>query len=337
MIFKCLVLSLAVSAAVSQLAPICPGAVGDNFLKIAQMMDGDGDGEVMAAEFDHNMRLNFDEDGDGCVTQAEWNSATRHNSEFSDDFDAYVFTKISIVNTSNSADCIGIDYKSLRGVNMSLIATWKLMSNDIQSLLDFCKTPESQGNCDCEHVKTECVSSFAINGTLACRNYQRVVQYGPDCDGKGELGDRLIKTIDVSERDQDGRITGLEMYADFHENYDTNQDGCVSQSEFVNRWTSYFGFSAAYAIKRWQAMAGNDTQCPLRYDHYKTDGSAQGHSAFLQAELQTLVDLCLADPQLAGVNCDCGQLAGTCRTHHFVGKAPACRPYLADGAATVGR
>merc|ERR1711971_273742 len=111
--------------------------------------------------------------------------------------------------------------------------------------------------------------------------------HAADCIGKGTLGQRFAKNLQVNDQDGNGVMTNIEFYNDFSVNYDNDpRDGCCSLPEWLSRWETYFRFSAAYATKRLVDIGVDVTSaCPVRYSNYLTTPQQIPEEEFLRSNI----------------------------------------------------
>ncbi|XP_035827952.1 uncharacterized protein LOC118478448 [Aplysia californica] len=152
------------------------------------------------------------------------------------------------------------------------------------------------------------------------------------CSGKGTLGQRFAVNDGINDADNDGFVTGPEIYNDFKNNYDTNNDGCVTLAEWEQRWLVGLRLSKAFADNRWAALQpSNNTACPVTYAFYQTNTDLKMPlGAFVGGNLQTLVDTCKSDNSLLISNCDCLQLLGACVNDATLSANSVCKAYVAQ-------
>jgi len=71
------------------------------------------------------------------------------------------------------------------------------------------------------------------------------------CESKSiTLDQKLALNADANDNDGDGVVTNSDVYYDLSVNYDTNNDGLVTEAEWITRWACAFGdtdYMARYA------------------------------------------------------------------------------------------
>ena len=161
-------------------------------------------------------------------------------------------------------------------------------------------------------------------------------RYGPICDGKGWLGFRFQKNVDVNDADGDGFVSGTEIYNDFKNNYDTDKDGCITVNEWNNRWESYFKFSKEFSMQRLKDVVPDvSAACATRYDFYNNNPNISiPVTPFVQDNLESLVKLCRSDSSLFNTNCDCAQLYSACSRDRLLSPGVICQTYLKNPVVT---
>ncbi|XP_005107098.1 uncharacterized protein LOC101847212 [Aplysia californica] len=151
----------------------------------------------------------------------------------------------------------------------------------------------------------------------------------PVCSGKGTLGERFALNLGINDADNDTFVSGPEIYNDFKNNYDTNNDGCVTEAEWTQRWERGLRFSKAYAVNRFAALASDNVTCPITYESFENSTDMQMPvGIFLSANLQTLVETCQSDNSRLISNCDCLQLLGACVNDAKLSEDSVCKAYV---------
>jgi len=303
------------------------GSLGDRFRKNLQINDANNDGQVTGVEIYNDFSNNYDTDKDGCSSVSEWVKRWETAFQFSPE---YARKRMANAGAHMNESC-AILYSPYKTAPIN-IPDADFLSGNIQSLIDLCNADPSlaASNCDCAQLSNSCRFDQQLHGTDACKEYTATYIYGKACEGKGLLADRFEKNLDVNDADGDGFIAGAEIYNDFHDNYDVNNDSCVSVQEWVNRFTSYYGFSDGYARQRLSDIVPDmAASCTVKYDSYMSGDISIPRDPFLQGNIQSLVEFCkTASSDVRANNCDCLELLDTCKWHPLLGSNVVCQSYI---------
>lgn len=151
-----------------------------------------------------------------------------------------------------------------------------------------------------------------------------------DCKAVGSLSDRFLRNMVVNDPDASGFVTGAEILKDFVDHYDNNRDGCVSEDEWVNRWISYFGFSREFAVKRLNDITNNRTTTTCRVGNNDFNNIQPiAMDDFVNANIESLADLCRRNTDYYTSNCDCAQLYESCRFDGMMKRYKRCIDFIA--------
>jgi len=295
--------------------------------------DANNDGVVSGVEIYADLHGNYDADKDGCVTLKEWTDRWVQEFNFTA---AYAVARLHGVRLANFSDPCTFVYADYQGNSSIRIPDAHFMNDQVQSLVDLCLDPSQAGNlvgnCDCAELQDTCTNAAIVNKTPACINYLNVVKFGMMCDGKGYLGDRMAVNAKINDDNGDGIVTGPEFYHDFSTNYDTNNDSCISRTEWSVRLQDGLKFSHAFTKQRLVDIAPDVTvPCIINYSFYKMDTKTMlPNNVFLQMNLQTMVNACQNDADLYRTDCDCAQLKDACMNDPAMKVNIVCTAYIAS-------
>jgi len=314
------------------------GSLSSRFAANLKINDPNHDGVVTGDEIYADFKDNYDTDMDGCCSEKEWVDHWTSFYKFSPEFArarlAPVVVSAAAMQTSTPpASCL-IKYDVYQGNTNIRFPIADFVEANAQNLVGMCLNSSIisslKDNCDCSDLKATCINDMTFNGTMACDNFLNVQQFGAVCDGKGYIGDRFLSNVNINDADNDGFVTGPEIFVDFAQNYDVNNDSCCSLQEWNNRWETYFKFSKAYAVKRLTDISVDiNVPCVINYASYKTDSSTKiPRNVFLQNNIQSLVAVCSNDADLYRTNCDCAQLKDGCTNDALLSANVACKGFI---------
>lgn len=304
------------------------GSLSDRFMANLRVNDANNDGVADGMEFYNDFLNNYDVDKDGCCSVSEWVQRWDVAFNFSAE---YAMKRMEDIGGKMNDSCpiLYTPYKS----SPVTVPDADFLSNNIQSLVDLCDLQSDlvNTNCDCAQLSNSCRFDPRMQQSDACKKYTATYIYGKSCNGKGLLGGRFAKNLEANDANGDGFITGAEVFNDLKDNYDVNKDGCVSVQEWVDRFTSYYGFSDGYARQRLSDIVPDmSAKCTVQEDTYLAGHINIPQGPFLQGNIQSLVEFCkTASPDVRGDNCDCLQLLDACKWNPLMGANVVCQSYLA--------
>jgi len=260
-----------------------------------------------------NSYENYDKNYDGKLCNTEWSARRQAINGFSEVFTRdFEWPRLAIPGGIGADNCI--DISLLSGAVLETKKRFPEVS--VGRLVDFCSTSNGAPfNRDCMGLPTICKEKR------------------PDLDACTRLSfdtrtlkEKLDLHAAANDANNDGTSTIQEVSDDLNIFYDTDSDGCVTANEFVNRWTSYYRFSATFSSYSYNKFNGDSGDNCLNMDDITLPAQGVPSSTFPALDIGNLVAMCEATPSLYETDKDCAQLVDTCLT--YFPDAEDCKVYV---------